>query len=155
MANKDGITIELVSADVRRLLADLQRANKQADPRVRKLIFDAGIKLQLKAKQEVHPHIKYGVLRSSIYMDWQGRVSKGQVKITPEGRQRDAQQKLKFPTAESERTGLDVVVGSEVDYAAKIHNDYKPYLSVPFAEIERQTYNALVKLTEEILEIPF
>ena len=131
-----GAHIELNKNDVRRLLNEFRTMEKQVDPNIKQMIGETGIRIQADAKR-VAP-IRYGILRSSIYFDWQGRTRK-EVSIAQGGKQ----SLLVFPPAsESDRDGLNAVIGSEVHYARKQENKHQ-FLELAYEEHSNELYQAV------------
>lgn len=139
----NGVHIELNKNDVRRLLGEFRTMGREVDPNIRQMVGETGIRIQADAKRGARK--RYGILRSSIYMDWQGRTRK-QISVAQGGKQ----SLLVFPDAsESDRDGLNAIIGSEVHYARKIET-LEPYMEPAYEEHSDKLYEAIDKYIKKV-----
>jgi len=111
------ISATLDQGSVQRTVRELDRYSKHTQDRIVKAIGETGFAIQRDAK--IGAPVRYGVLWSSIYVDWKRGVSKqvrydSQATVTPT-----------FPKPESLQNGTDVIIGSIVEYAQRME-DYHP-----------------------------
>jgi hypothetical protein len=142
----NGIEISVDQSSVNRVLRDFKRRGAMADPNLKRIIGETGLRVQADAKREAR--VMYGFLRSSIYLDYAGRQRK-QVSIMGNA---PAQRQLIFPrSTETDARGLNFVVGSEMNYAGIIEDRY-PYLIPAYNKHTKRAEQAMEKLLKKMTQ---
>ena len=108
-----GIQITLTKQSVDRVARSFDELDRRTQDNVKILLTEAGMFIQADAKRGAP--VRYGVLWSSIYFDNRGNMRK-EVSLNPGA----DDQLLIFPRQESRKDGMDVIVGSIVEYAQKM-----------------------------------
>lgn len=149
-AGRRGVTVEIDKPSLAATLSNFRQMGREIDPDISRIILSAGVDVQREAKQMLRqiPLIRYGMLRSSIYVDWKGRIAKN-VNVRPDAPPR-VRQLLVFPASETDRDGLNVTNGTELVYGA-IWNERKGFIDKPHEKhsdiAERKINDAINKIT--------
>lgn len=112
-----GVTISVTRESAARLNRRFNEMSKSVQKKIPTLLTEAGMLIQADAKRGAP--VRYGVLRSSIYFDNRGNQRK-EIGLNPGA----SRQLLLFPPVESRTDGMDVIVGSIVEYAEKMEANH-------------------------------
>jgi hypothetical protein len=103
-----GFSISLTPDSISKTIRSYQQFESRVTDRIGKALYQTGINIQKDSK--IDSPVKYGVLRSSIYVDWK-RITVKRLELKPGNPGPPS-----FPAPESQSDGMDVIVGSIVEY---------------------------------------
>lgn len=123
----------VIPATVQRTVRGLNQLEKSFERAIVRVIAEVGIRIQRDAKTKAP--VDYGVLRASIYLDFKGRAQMNTSGITSTGRNsgkvRTSAVIIQRPGGESDRSGLNAIIGSNMDYAQK-QEDKHQYMTLAY-----------------------
>lgn len=133
----EGVKIEVVESSVKQTVISLGKLDDKIHKAIARVLHEAGQLVQKKAKEKAP--FDFGYLRASIYVDHNGRTTFGKSGI------REGNKKLTIPSARSEtsKSGLDVIIGSDLEYAGKME-DRDKYME--------QGYNLIAPKLKQTIE---
>lgn len=110
MAN--GFNISVTQQSLSSTIRSFEQFEQRVTDRIGKALGETGFLIQRDAKMGAP--VRYGVLWSSLYVDWKRRVQK-EIRVSP-----GAPLAPTYPGPQSLNNGMDVIVGSIVEYAPKM-----------------------------------
>ena len=154
MRSKTGISISVIPMSVVNVKRSFDKLATDTQKRIARVIAEAGLTIQKDAK--TNAPVDFGILRASIYFDYRGGVRDTRQGIssrsTKTGRIRTQPINIPRKNAESNKEGLNALVGSTLDYANKqdvrtgfLDNAYKKTKPKIKPAIERQINEAIKK----------
>ena len=147
-----GVHIEVVQHTFDDIEKTLKKFDRAATDQIATVVGEAGFQLQKDAKR-LAP-VDFGVLRASIYFDHKSKVLQDVSGISTIGK-RGQQLRLDYSTLqvrkESGRKGLDVIVGSPLDYAEK-QNNKTGFLTKSFRKISGEFSKEIEKELDKIIK---
>lgn len=154
MRSKTGISISVIPMSVVNVKRSFDKLATDTQKRIAQVIAEAGLTIQKDAK--TNAPVDFGILRASIYFDYRGGVREGKSgsggRSARTGRIRTQPINIPRKNAESNKEGLNVFVGSLLDYANKqdvrtgfLNDAYKKTKPKVKPAIERQINEAIKK----------
>lgn len=140
-----GIRVEVDQSSMNRVLNNLRKKGASVDPNVRRIIAETGLRVQADAKRKAP--VLYGFLRSSIYLDI-NRTLVARINLKGD---RPAGVIIYPSKSESDRDGLNFVVGSQMDYAG-IREGLDPFLIPAFNKHAKDAEQAMDKLLKALVK---
>ena len=115
-----GISMYVVPASVQRTVKAINQIEQQFEKAIARVIQEAGINIQRDAK--ANAPVDFGVLRASVYIDYR-KSAIYKAKNAPADRIRQgAKTMVPYRSGESEKSGLNAFIGSDLNYAAAQDN---------------------------------
>ena len=136
--------IYITPESTRNVLNHMDQVKRVSDERIPKVI-ETGV-YNIRAHGQAVVRVKYGVLRSSIYADYKGKVGRALMPIDAAARTGPS-----FPPSDTGRMGLDGVVGTDMDYAASIE-ELDPYMAPAYEKYAPRVYEAIDKLIKNAIK---
>jgi hypothetical protein len=102
-------TINVTQQSLSSTIRSFEQFEQRVTDRIGRALGETGFMIQRDAKRGAP--VRYGVLWSSIYVDWKRRVQR-QISVSP-----GAPLAPTYPGPQSLNNGMDVIIGSIVEYA--------------------------------------
>ena len=112
-----GISMYVIPASVQRTVKAINQIEQQFEKAIAQVIQEVAVNIHREAKQPPMP-VDFGVLRASVYIDYR-KATLYKPKNAPADRIRQgAKTMVPYRSAETDKSGLNAIVGSGLSYAA-------------------------------------
>ena len=118
MRSSTGISMYVIPASVQRTVKAINQIEQQFEKAIAQVIQEVAVNIHREAKQPPMP-VDFGVLRASVYIDYR-KGTKYRPKNAPADKIKPgAKTMVPYHNAQSDKSGLNAIVGSDLSYAAE------------------------------------
>ena len=111
-----GISMYVIPASVQRTVKAINHIEKQFEKAIAQVIQEVAVNIHREAKEDAP--VNFGVLRASVYIDYR-KGTKYRPKNAPADKIKPgAKTMVPYHNAQSDKSGLNAIVGSDLSYAA-------------------------------------
>ena len=144
-----GISMYVIPASVQRTVKAINQIEQQFEKAIAQVIQEVAVNIHREAKQTPPMPVDFGVLRASVYIDYR-KATLYKPKNAPADRIRQgAKTMVPYRSAETDKSGLNAIVGSDLSYAAeqeakhhflqKAYNKWQPKIKPGIEKNIRET----------------
>lgn len=148
----EGIKFRVVKQSQARVVGNLKKIRSDSFKLLPQAIQQTAVQIQTDAKKNAP--VMFGLLRSSIYIDYRGNVSqKGsyQTSVTRGGKTMTLRQVMRTPSAQSDKNGLNAYVGSDLDYA-ELQNSKTGFLTKAYDKHAPRLEKSIDKIITQLVK---